>query len=269
MQQEDFSKYNGEGTQLRAAQLRIVEMLKIVDNICRKHHIDYWIDAGTLLGAVRHKGFIPWDEDVDIAVKREDYKRLREILQKELPNYLVFVDWTTDKNFYDACGRVKWHNTYVDIPLYRFQKEQGLWLDIFPMESLKTYREKVWGERIFGKVFRHAHNEGKAVKSSRWFYWLTHVIALLLYPFSYLIISIFRWRGRRKTNIITYGFALCTVYPKHKEEWIFPTTDIQFEDAIVRAPHDYDKYLTEFYGNYMQLPPVEKRIPYFTSWKEI
>ena len=266
---EDFSKYNGEGTQLRKAQLKMLEILKTVDAICRKHHIDYWIDAGTLLGAVRHKGFIPWDDDIDISVKREDYKRMREIMQQELPENLVFVDWTTDKNYFDACGRVKMRNTYTEIPMYRYQKEQGLWVDIFPMETLSTYQEKVWGERIFGKVFRHAHNEGKAVKKSLLDYWITRLIALVLYPFAYLIISIFRWRGRRNSNLITYGFALCTVYPKHKAEWIFPTTDIEFEGIIVRAPHDFDKYLTEFYGDYMQVPPEEKRITHSTSWKEI
>ena len=122
---EDFSRYNGEGTQLRKAQLRMLEILKAVDAICRKHQIDYWLDAGTLLGAVRHKGFIPWDDDIDIAIRREDYPRMREILQQELPENLVFVDWTTDKNFFDACGRVKMRSTHIEVPLYRYQKEQG------------------------------------------------------------------------------------------------------------------------------------------------
>ena len=265
---EDFSRYNGEGTQLRKAQLKMLEILKAVDVICRKHNIDYWIDAGTLLGAVRHKGFIPWDDDIDISVRREDYKRMREILQQELPSNLVFVDWTTDKNYFDACGRVKMRNTYVEIPAFRYQKEQGVWIDVLPMEALASYQEKVLGEHIFGKVFRHAHNEGKAVKRSFLAYWITRFIALVLYPFAYLIISIFRWHGRKNSNILTYGFALCTVYPKHKLEWIFPTTDIQFEDAIVRAPHDFDKYLTEFYGDYMQIPPEDKRVTHSLLWNE-
>ena len=266
MQQEDFSVYNGEGTQLRKAQLRMLEILKVVDEIFRRNNIDYWIDAGTLLGAVRHKGFIPWDDDVDISVKREDYERARTILQKELPSNLLFVDLTTDKNYFDACGRVKMRNTKVDIPLYRYQKEQGLWVDIFPMETLATYGEKIWGERIYGKVFRHSHNSGLAVKSSRIAYLITHAIALLLYPFAHLIISFFRLRGKRHQNLITYGYALSTVYPNYKLDWIFPTQDVQFENIVVRAPHDYDKYLTEFYGDYMRIPPKEKRITHSSSW---
>ena len=266
-QKEDFSRYNGEGTPLRKAQLRMVEILKEVDGIFRRNNIDYWIDAGTLLGAVRHGGFIPWDDDVDISLRREDYDRAREALQKELPKSMVFVDWTTDKNYFDACGRVKSRNSHVDLPIYRFQKEQGIWVDIFPMETLATYKEKLWGEKIFGKVFRHAHNEGLAVKKSRLAYWLTRFLALLLYPMGYMIISFFRYRGRKHANVITYGFALCTVYPKHQPEWIFPTQDIEFENLVVRAPHDYKSYLTEFYGNYMQIPPKEKRVVHSNNWK--
>lgn len=267
---EDLRKYNPEGSTLRKAQLRMLEILEVVDKICRKHNIDYWIDAGTLLGAVRHGGFIPWDDDVDIAVMRDDYYRIREILQKELPPNMVFVDWTTDANYFDACGRVKLRDTRIHIPAYRYQKEQGMWLDIFPMESLSTYKEKIWGEKIYGKAFRHAHNEGLAKKKSRLAYRITRIIALLVYPLASFIINILRRRGKRTEKIITYGFALCTTsYPQHKREWIFPTQDIQFENIIVRAPHDYDSYLTELYGDYMQIPPVEKRVMHYTEWEEI
>ena len=89
---EDFSQYNPEGSTLRKAQMRMLEMLVEVDTICRKHNIPYWIDFGTLLGAVRHKGFIPWDDDMDISVYEKDYNRLREVLVKELPETRVYQD---------------------------------------------------------------------------------------------------------------------------------------------------------------------------------
>ena len=86
---EDFSKYNPENSTLRQAQLRMLDMLVEVDKICRKHNIPYWIDYGTLLGAVRHKGFIPWDDDIDICVMNEHYDKLRRLLMDELPEQFV------------------------------------------------------------------------------------------------------------------------------------------------------------------------------------
>ena len=81
MIQEDLSKYNPEGSILRRAQLRELEILIEVDKICRKHNIEYFLDWGTLLGAVRHGGFIPWDDDIDISVRRKDYSRLCKVLK--------------------------------------------------------------------------------------------------------------------------------------------------------------------------------------------
>ena len=98
MIQEDLSRYNPEGSILRRAQLRELEILIEVDKICRKHNIEYFLDWGTLLGAVRHGGFIPWDDDIDISVRRKDYSRLCKVLKEELPENLAFQDRFTDWN---------------------------------------------------------------------------------------------------------------------------------------------------------------------------
>jgi LPS biosynthesis protein len=93
---ENFSKCNGEGTLLREARNRMLEVLIEVDKICRKHNIPYWLDGGTLFGTVRHGVFIPWDDDLDIALMRDDYKKLCKILKRELPDNLAFQDSHTD-----------------------------------------------------------------------------------------------------------------------------------------------------------------------------
>lgn len=77
-------RYNPEGSLLRRHQLRMLEILKEIDRICQKHRIDYWLSSGTLLGAVRHGGFIPWDDDLDIEMERKDYLRLLQLLPEEL-----------------------------------------------------------------------------------------------------------------------------------------------------------------------------------------
>src|SRR5690554_6780661 len=97
---EDFSEINGDGTLLRKAQLRVLDMFIEVDGICRKHGIEYWLMGGTLLGAARHGGFIPWDDDMDICILHKDLKKLRKALIAELSAQYAVQDRTTDKNYY-------------------------------------------------------------------------------------------------------------------------------------------------------------------------
>lgn len=91
-------RYNPDGSSLRKAQLRMVEILKEVDKICRRHNIPYYLEGGTLLGAIRHHGFIPWDDDLDISVLKKDFPRLKKALQNELPENLIYQDRWTDFN---------------------------------------------------------------------------------------------------------------------------------------------------------------------------
>ena len=92
-------RFNPEGSVLRQHQLRMLELLKVIDCICKKHDIPYWLSSGTLIGAARHKGFIPWDDDLDIEMMREDYLRLIKILPEELPDNLALQTHETDPNY--------------------------------------------------------------------------------------------------------------------------------------------------------------------------
>src|SRR5215213_7702049 len=96
---EDLSHYNPEGSVLRKAQMRMLEILDVFDAICRKHSINYWLACGTSLGARRHGGFIPWDDDLDVAVLQSDFKRILSILKEELPENLQVHSRETDEKF--------------------------------------------------------------------------------------------------------------------------------------------------------------------------
>ena len=104
---EDFSQYNPEGSTLRKMQLRILDILVEIDKVCRKHGIGYWIDFGTLLGAVRHGGFIPWDDDLDIAMTSEDFQKFLEIAPKELPPTLFLQTKSTDPSYNMPVNKVR------------------------------------------------------------------------------------------------------------------------------------------------------------------
>lgn len=110
--------------------------LAIFDKVCKKHNLRYWLDFGTLLGAVRHNGFIPWDDDMDVAMPREEYVKLKDVLESEL------------KKFGFVIGNTKW------IGLGYHHYETGLWMDIFPLDTIDDGNTFYYGKE---SVFRHKH----------------------------------------------------------------------------------------------------------------
>jgi lipopolysaccharide cholinephosphotransferase len=259
MQEEDLSKYNAEGTILRQAQLRMLDILVEVDKICRKHNIEYWLDSGTLLGAVRHGGFIPWDDDLDIIVMRKNYKRLRKTLRKELPVQFVFQDWTTDKYAFDNYGRVKDTKSLFDYPFFRKQKHRGLHLDIFVAEKGVSLPLKKKIDFLFGRVFRTLNNYGYVTCNSAVKRKFLYSAAVCLAPFAYLLVGIERGIAKFTPNdllILSFGSPW---YSRRRQKDVFPLQEINFEGHLFYAPHDTDSYLTGIYGNYKELPPVEQR----------
>ena len=261
-QKEDFSKYNGEGTTLRKAQLRMLDMLIEVDKICRKHQIDYWLDFGTLLGAVRHKGFIPWDDDLDISVMRKDYKRLRKVLQEELPEQFVFQDWTTDKYAFDHFARVKDTKSLFDYPYFRLQKHRGLHIDIYMVEKGVSILMKKRLDFLFGRVFRTLNNYGHLTCNSAIKRYFLYFCAISLAPLTYLLVGIERLIAHFSSKdllILSFG---TNWYRERYSKDIFPLQEICFENHKFYAPHNTDKHLRHLYNNYMAFPPEEDRL----SW---
>ena len=257
--QEDFSKYNAEGTTLRKAQLRMLDMLIEVDKICRKHDIQYWLDFGTLLGAVRHGGFIPWDDDLDITVLRKDYKRLRELLKKELPEQFIFQDWTTDKYAFDHYGRVKDTKSLFDYPLFRKQKDTGLHIDIFTVEKGVSIKLKKRIDFLFGRVFRTLNNYGYVTCDSVLKRKLLYFSAICLAPIVYLSVGLERIAAKfTSDDLLILSFATNWYSERHEKD-IFPLQEIPFENYSFYAPNNVDKYLTHVYGDYKKLPPEEQR----------
>ena len=128
-------RYNPEGSLLRRHQLRMLEILKEIDRICQKHRIDYWLSSGTLLGAVRHGGFIPWDDDLDIEMERKDYLRLLQLLPEELNDAYLLQTHGTDPGFISTYAKIRDKYSAIteheeDIN-YRYK---GIFIDIFQME---------------------------------------------------------------------------------------------------------------------------------------
>ena len=257
MQQEDFSKYNGEGTQLRNAQMRMLEILKEIGKICKKHHIDYYLEGGTLLGAVRHQGFIPWDDDLDISVMKEDFPRLRKAILEELPADLVYQDNTTDHNFPFLFAKVRDKHSFIEEPdLFRL-KEQGIYIDIFPNEKVPCMWWKRRLDYPYGHCIRAIHNYSNTKDK---------VLSCLVFPFAWILVQLTRLVNLFiPSDKIAYVYGCQVAYNNYSKKDVYPLKYIPFEDMQAPVPHNYDAVLTALYGDYMQIPPEEKRRAHATK----
>ena len=251
---EDFSKYNGEGTLLREAQYRMLDMLIEVDKICRKHNIPYWLDGGTLLGAVRHGGFIPWDDDIDIALMRDDYKKLCKILKRELPDNFVFQDEHTEPAYSLKCAKVRDKYSYIDEGLPKNTlKEEGLFVDIFSLEkgTLKMKKNIDVKYRTAFRKLRRNYGNG-----------FDHFKSYFSYPIYSVVVFFMRFYARiAKLDTIVYAFG-CFV-PSNPNQfaknYFFPIKEMEFENHNFFVPANPEVYLKVLYGDYMKIPPKEKR----------
>ncbi|MFI3296190.1 MAG: LicD family protein [bacterium] len=261
---EDFSKYNAEGSMLRNAQMRMLDILIEVDKICRKNNIDYWLDAGTLLGAVRHKGFIPWDDDIDICVKREDYKRLKKCMIAELPSKFVFTDTKTDSNYFCNYARVKDINSNINYPPFSYQKHQGIFIDIFIVEKSIPVLKKIV-DPIYGPIFRQVHNFGKYLYKSNTKRLFNKSVSMIMYPFAELLVISSRLIAK-VFNSKTYTFPYSSMtYHRREEKDIYPLIEILFEGYYFKVPNNCDAYLKNLFGDYMKIPEESGRIQFFTN----
>lgn len=249
---EDLHKeYNPEHSILRKAQYRMLDMLLYIDKICKRENIKYSLDSGNVLGAVRHEGFIPWDDDVDIILERKEYKKLcKYLLKHPHPQYKLQTPHT-DKWFINHWNVLRdTKSLYIqNCKIHNLRKYRGLQIDIFPIENRTNY----WAHRIVYAL--HARNEKYLLGKINW------LSKLLFYINSYIIIPIVRiiCKPFSDKDIYSYGYGLPWFDKKWKSNVLFPLKDIKFEGYNFPGPSNLDDYLKEQYNNYMDLPPVNNR----------
>lgn len=254
--EEDFSKYNGEGTVRRKVQLRELEILVEIDRICKKHGIKYWIDFGTLLGAVRHGGFIPWDDDLDISMYRPDYRKFQEVAPKELPDWLFLQNKKTDPTYTRELNKVRDLNSlYIERHEdFTLPYKKGIFVDIF-----ETVDYPKW---ISGKFAKFLTKWGR--KSTMFFMMPQYItpktiISGIIFPIITLAIRIVWYLGFITGKSDRIGFHIEQVKSSFRKDDIFPLTTIEFEGKEFPAPKEYIKMLENYYGDYMKLPKEEDR----------
>jgi lipopolysaccharide cholinephosphotransferase len=257
-----------DGSKLRSLQLVQLEILTRIDDVCKKNNIRYFMIGGTLLGAVRHKGFIPWDDDIDIAMRRKDYEKFLSIAQKELGKDFFIQNFRTDKRYHRYMTKIRAVGTkQVEKSVADADINHGIFIDIFPLDNIVKdtgYAINLRG-RIIKNLFRIMKNKVRSEDSSRSLSATKKMAIRLggLVPNRFInwwLEALFTM-SNRKDGKITTSFA--SIYEWKKQavpnEIYGDGTPLTFEGRIFSAPKQYDKLLTRLFGDYMSMPPVEKR----------
>ncbi len=255
LQKKLRNQYSPEGSPLRRAQLRMVEMLIFIDSICKENSLKYWLSFGTLLGAVRHGGFIPWDDDTDICMPVEDLKKFKKIMLENNPSQeFVFQCHESDPGYYRSewCVLRDLKSEYLqDNRFHNNLKYRGLQVDIFPVEKNLSLKLKSLIDNI------QYYFITKPTLSDRWY-------AKLLRPFrsffwwgvNYLAIPLCRrYKSKSTKDIFSISYGVVIPYKLlGNESIIYPLKRITFEGIGLNVPGDYDSYLSNLYGNWMDIP---------------
>ena len=270
---------------IKAVQQRELEILKVVAEICERNGLRYFLDAGTCLGAVRHQGFIPWDDDVDIGMPRKDFERFRVIAKKELPEELRL--WDYNEAAYGRNMFLKVHDvrtTYFEAVLRPCPDVwTGIYVDIFPYDGFPApglARSWIkWKKEVLYHInwaLRLPETELDKQTSRR-----RAEVRMLQKRFPR------NWASKRLERMLRkYDFNTSPYVVKWFFWTSFPAACVQstvklpFEGVMLPCPADYETYLTSHYGDWRQLPPEEERRPkhaegyysleksYLTHWWE-
>ena len=247
---------------IRILQRKIIGNLEAIDAVCREHGLRYYLWAGTMLGAIRHKGFIPWDDDMDICMPRPDYEQLISHWREWLPQPYEVIAPETDPTYPYPFAKIEDASTTVlERPDFKFL--EGVYIDVFPIDGApadeqkrKSHfkRYKFWRHLLFLRG-RDPFKHGKGPRS--WFPWLLHKVYSLEDLQNKVKSYMMKYPYDESDYVCDYDDGLRGVIEKR----ILGTPQVYpFEDKQFLGVEHYDEYLSNKYGDYMQLPPVEKQI---------
>ena len=268
-----FVDKNYSDTELKQAQADMLQMLLFVDKACREYNIKYWLDGGTLLGAKRHKGFIPWDDDLDIAIMWDDYKKLVEILKKEIikTKYTLFYFGTKYKYWCEYLGSLD--SICISHTGYKYPVR----IDLIPMRTLPVTDGEIENDNeiINTAWFYITGRSSNMMKSHDKIKFISGSLQESIDNKNSFFNEYFKYLDNqpiaKEDSLITYSFDSLELrkFGIYKYDTIFPLRKIKFEGEYFFAPNKVDEYLQEHYGNYTVLPSRNKRKPVMVKYKKI
>lgn len=253
---------------LRKLQLTELEILDEIVRICEKNNLRYYLIGGTLLGAIRHNGFIPWDDDLDIAMPRRDYDMFRELCKTELNENYFLHDIYSDNKYWLLFAKVRKKNTlFEEKNISTIKGERGIYVDIFPLDNALCENSRE--QRIRTRIIKYLNAViAYKRKLNLRFSWKTKITSFFIYPFSIKTLKRIQEKLMRKHNkneasnfYINFGSNYNTIKQTILKSYFEPASEVIFEGKKYTTLKDPVYFLKRIYGNdFMMLPPEEKRI---------
>lgn len=257
-------RYDGKLDEIKQLE---IEMMEEVKRICEKHNIKYFLVGGSLLGAVRHKGFIPWDDDLDFGMLREDYEKFRRVAPAELDSKYAYQSFRTEPNSHYIFDKIRLKDTFFATKFSdMFEIENGLFIDILiydktakspKLQKMHTEFLRKW-TRLINIRWVNRPRKGVAYKFSKRALPIMRLFPIKLYH--YIFNSVLKWYKSSSSKWVIDGVGQNIERGAFPIEWVEETVDMQFENTVFPVPKMYDEYLRHWYGEkYMQLLPISTR----------
>lgn len=241
-----------------------LEILNVVASFCEENGINYWLDGGTLLGAIRHKGYIPWDDDIDIGMLRPDYDRFRALFNQKNDLY-KFVCYENNSDFYVPHGKV------CDIRTVLYEPDENGYklnvnIDVFVYDNApddETKLKEMFDTRDRLRKIHTIQNYNIPTTGSKIKFLLKHIrrMAYLLF-LPHITMRDMIENSKKYADTYTQRVGNFTSFTRTScNKRVFDSfIDVEFEGRTYKAPVGYDEWLRSFYGNYMELPPENERV---------
>ncbi len=245
-------------------------ILKDFKKFCEENEIKYFLVAGTLLGAIRHKGFIPWDDDIDIGMLRTDFDRFINVCKTKLDKekYFLQVPETEEASADYGIARIRLNNTHITIESRKnVETHDGFFIEIFPYDNMPDNKllAKIYGNAFAVLKRVYAIRKGY-ISNPRTLYakLAVNFAKFLLLPFKNATLELWLQKypykyfnkNVKQVSVLNDGYA----HEHHDYQNVSELSTAIFEGEEFPIPKDYNKFLTEQYGNYMQLPPKEEQV---------
>ncbi len=265
---------------VRKLQLIELDILKEVDRICRKNDIKYFLCGGTLIGAIRHKGFVPWDDDIDMLMTRDNYNKFIKACKNDLGDKYFIDCYQTNKKCTFPYIKIKEKGTlYVETKNQDcYDDNSSIWIDVFPLDAVKKplgkfqlFQYKMYNYITTLITIKNGSNYYQNSKIKKKIYGFI----LKFVPFRLMVFTLNKVITHYKLDKVDYCTSFCSSYGIFKETYekdkLFPYNELEFEDCKFMGISGYDYFLGKIYGDYMKLPPKEKKVnhkPYLIKFPD-